>query len=95
MLGNRAISRGEPVASDGRDRQGEPQRVMGQPIWDLGPGSRPDEPQRVMGYPVDSVGPSAADRARLLALARELAHPIRAFQQWVRRRRLGPYTDDP
>ena len=79
------------MADDGHLRQGEPQRVLGQPIWDLGPGSRPDEPQRVMGYPVDSVGPSPADLERLLSLM----HPIRTYKRWRRRRRLGPYDDEP
>ena len=45
------------MANDRRARQGEPQRVLGQPIWDLGPHARQDEEQqRVMGYPIDSLG---------------------------------------
>lgn len=50
------------MANDRHARQNEePQRVLGQPIWDLGPHARQDEePQRVMGYPVDSVGPKLA-----------------------------------
>jgi hypothetical protein len=69
----------------------EPQRVMGEPIWDLGPHARQgEEPQRVMGYPIDSLGPSAADREWLLSLL----HPIRMYKRWVRRRRLGPYPRD-
>lgn len=79
------------MANDRHAREGEPQRVLGQPIWDLGPHARQDEePQRVMGYPIDSLGPSPADRERLLALA----HPIRTYKRWVRRRRLGPYATD-
>jgi hypothetical protein len=54
------------------DQQDEPQRVMGQPIRDLGPHSRPDEPQRVMGYPQDSVAPSPAD----IAWFKSWLHPI-------------------
>jgi hypothetical protein len=80
------------VANDRHVRQGEPQRVLGQPIWDLGPHSRPDEPQRVMGYPIDSVGPSpAADIERI----KSWVHPIRKYKRWARRRRLGPYDDEP
>ena len=87
--------RSGPVADDRHARQGEPQRVLGQPIWDLGPHARQDEePQRVMGYPIDSLGPSPADLERL----RSLAHPIRTYKRWMRRRRLGPYAtgqDEP
>jgi hypothetical protein len=73
------------------DRQGEPQRVLGEPVWDVGPRARQgEEPQRVMGYPIDSLGPSPADREWLLSLA----HPIRKYRRWVRRRRLGPYAPD-
>jgi hypothetical protein len=77
-----------PVANDQQD---EPQRVLGQPIRDLGPDSRPDEPQRVMGYPIDSVGPSPAD----IEWFKSWVHPIRTYKRWVRRRRLGPYDDEP
>jgi hypothetical protein len=80
------------VANDRQPRQGEePQRAMGQPIWDLGPHSRPDEPQRVMGYPIDSVGPTPAD----IEWFKSWVHPIRMYKRWVRRRRLGPYDDEP
>jgi hypothetical protein len=69
----------------------EPQRVMGIPVRDLGPHARRgEEPQRVMGFPVDSLGPGPAGRERL----RSLAHPIRTYRRWVRRRRLGPYATD-
>jgi hypothetical protein len=89
------------VANDWRRRQGdnewrrqqgeEPQRVMGQPIWDVGPHSRPDEPQRVMGYPIDSVGPTPAD----VEWFKSWLHPIRMCKRWVRHRRLGPYDVEP
>ena len=69
----------------------EPRRVMGQPVSDLGPHSRPDEPQRVMGYPIDSVGPSPAD----IEWFKSWLHPIRMYKGWVHRRRLGPYDDEP
>ena len=81
------------MANDRHARQNqEPQRVLGQPAWDLGPHSRQDEePQRVMGYPIDSIGPSAADRALFHAL---IHHPVRTFQRWLRRHREGPYASD-
>ncbi len=78
------------MASDRHASQNEePQRVMGIPVRDLGPHARrSEEPQRVMGFPVDSLGP--AERERL----RSLAHPIRTYKRWVRRRRLGPFATD-
>jgi hypothetical protein len=83
----------DPVANDPHARQDEepPQRVMGQPVGDVGPHSRPDEPQRVMGYPIDSVGPTAED----IEWFKSWLHPIRMYRRWVRRRRLGPYDDEP
>jgi hypothetical protein len=80
------------VANDRHTRENEePQRVLGERLWDLGPHARHDEePQRVMGYPVDSLGPSPADVEWL----RSLAHPIRTYKRWLRRRRLGPYVTD-
>ena len=80
------------MASDRHASQNEePQRVMGIPVRYLGPHARRgEEPQRVMGFPVDSLGPGPAERERL----RVLAHPIRTYKRWVRRRRLGPYATD-
>lgn len=80
------------MASDRHARENEePQRVMGIPVGDLGPRSRrEEEPQRFMGFPIDSLRPGPADRERL----RSLAHPVRAYRRWVRRRRLGPYASD-
>jgi hypothetical protein len=69
----------------------EPQRVMGIPVRSLGShAKRDEEPQRVMGFPVDSFGPGLAELERL----RSLAHPVRTYKRWARRRRLGPYADD-
>lgn len=78
------------MASDRHASQNEePQRVMGIPVRSLGPHARrTEEPQRVLGFPVDSLGP--AEREWL----RSLAHPIRTYKRWVRRRRLGPYATD-
>ncbi len=80
------------MANDRQARQGEePRRVMGIPVRDLGPHARRDEePQRVLGFPIDSLGPGLADRERF----RLLAHPIRTYKRWGRRRRLGPYATD-
>jgi hypothetical protein len=80
-----------PVGNGRSAEQDEPQRVLGQPIQDLGPGSRPDEPQRVMGYPVDSIGPTPAD----VEWFKSWLHPIRIYKRWTRRRRLGPYDLEP
>lgn len=84
---------GGPVANDRHERQGEePQRVLGERIQDLGPhASQGEEPQRVLGYPVGSIGPGPAEREWLLSLVQ---HPIRTYQRWLRRRRLGYYATD-
>jgi hypothetical protein len=71
------------------DDQYEPNRVLGMP-WTTDPHARQgEEPQRVMGFPVDWFG--AFDRDRII---RPLAHPIRGYQRWLRRWRLGPYATD-
>ncbi len=41
-----------------------------------------------MGFPVD-----VFDSVNLDGL-RSLAHPIRGYKRWARRRRLGPYATD-
>ena len=80
------------MANDPHARQDEePQHVLGYPIGDLGPNSGPDEPQRVLGYPIDSLTPSPAD----IEWFKSWLHPIRTYKRWVRRRRLGPYDDEP
>jgi hypothetical protein len=87
------------------DDRYEPNRVLGFPIRADrqgqqrrdGPGTQRhdgqrEEPQRVMGFPVDSFGPVDLDWLR------PLAHPIREYRRWARRRRLGPYAtgeDEP
>jgi hypothetical protein len=48
---------------------------------------RVEEPQRMMGFPVD--GLSSADWPWLDTLA----HPVREYRRW-RRRRLGPFAAD-
>ncbi len=68
--------------------QEEPNRVLGIP-WQ--PGSRTrqgPEPQRVMGFPVTWFGGIDLDGIR------SLAHPVRSYKQWQRRRRLGPYLTE-
>jgi hypothetical protein len=68
--------------------QDEPNRVFGMPRG-TDPHARPGvEPQRVMGVPVGWFGP--VDRGWF----RSLAHPVRTYRRWVRRRRLGPYATD-
>jgi hypothetical protein len=69
----------------------ESRRVLGFRVDSFGPGARRDEePQHVMGFPVGSFGPGPAEREQL----RSLAHPIRTYKKWLRRRRLGPYAID-
>ena len=70
------------------DDREEPHRVLGMPTGEhrrLRPG---EEQQRVLGFPVDSFG--AVDREWFLSMA----HPVRTYKQWARRRRLGPYVTD-
>ena len=68
--------------------QYEPNRVLGIP-WRPDPRARQgEEPQRVMGFPVDWFGSIDRDWVR------SLAHPIRRYRRWLRRRRLGPYAID-
>jgi hypothetical protein len=77
------------------DDEYEPNRVLGMP-WRTGPQARQGvpharqgvEPQRVMGFPVDWFG--AVDRGWFWSMA----HPVRAYRRWLRRRRLGPYAID-
>ena len=74
--------------ADDKDKY-EPNRVLGVP-WTRDPRApRQDrEPQRVMGFPVDWF--SGIDLSGL----RSLAHPVRGYRRWRRRRRLGPYATD-
>ena len=68
----------------------EPNRVLGIP-WTRNPHTRRDrESQHVMGFPVDWFADINIDTDRI----RPLAHPIRGYQRWLRRRRLGPYAID-
>jgi hypothetical protein len=69
------------------DRE-ERNRVLGIPIGTDPHGRQGEEQQRVMGFPVD-----ALDGVNLDGL-RSLAHPIRGYKRWARRRRLGPYATD-
>ncbi len=69
------------------DRE-ERNRVLGIPIG-TGPHDRQgEEQQRVMGFPVDAFVGVNLDGLR------SLAHPIRGYKRWARRRRLGPYAAD-
>jgi hypothetical protein len=78
----------------------EPNRFLGFPISrnpqakqreSKDPHSRPgEESQRVMGIPVDWFDSLDADRIQF----QSLAHPLRRYRSWLRRRRLGPYATD-
>ena len=72
------------MASDQRD----PNRVLGIPLRPDRHARQGEEPQRVMGFPVDWFG--FIDRDWMWSIA----HPIRGYQRWLRRRRLGPYVVD-
>jgi hypothetical protein len=66
----------------------EPNRVLGIPVGAPPHARQGEEPQRMMGIPVSSFGP--AD----LEWSRSVAHPVRAYRRWLRRRRLGPYATE-
>ena len=66
----------------------EPNRVLGIP-WTKDPNARQgEEPQRVLGFPVDWFSRAGGDWFW------SLAHPVRGWRRWLRRRRLGPYALD-
>jgi hypothetical protein len=70
------------------DDKYEPKRVLGFPVT-RDPNARHDtEPQRVMGFSSDQFDGIDMDWIR------SLAHPIRGYRRWLRRRRFGPYAID-
>jgi hypothetical protein len=70
------------------DDRYEPNRVLGFPVSGDPHARQGEESQRVMGFPVEPF--AGVDRDWL----RSLAHPVRGYQRWARRRRLGPYAID-
>jgi hypothetical protein len=79
----------------------EPNRVLGFPrtrdphtrqAGQDGQAKQNREPQRVMGFPVDSLSDwfGSVDGQWVDSLA----HPVRTYRRWLRRRRLGPYAID-
>jgi len=66
----------------------EPNRILGFPVRTDQRAKRDEESQRVMGFPVGGFG--GVDRVQVWPLA----HPIRGYKRWLRRRRLGPYAVD-
>jgi hypothetical protein len=66
----------------------EPNRFLGFPVRTGPRAKRDEESQRVMGFPVDWL--AGVDRVQV----GPLAHPIRGYKRWLRRRRLGPYAVD-
>ena len=70
------------------DDEYEPNRVLGFPLT-RHPHARQDmESQRVLGFSPDWSGRIDIDWIR------SLAHPIRGYRRWLRRRRFGPYAID-
>lgn len=65
------------------DRQ-EPDRFLGMPLRAGGHARQGEEQQHVLGFPVDWFGSVDGDSLR------SLAHPIREYKRWARRRRLDP-----
>ncbi len=65
----------------------ERNRFLGFPVGP-DPHREQREEQHMMGFPAD-----VFEHANLDAL-RSLAHPVRAYRRWARRRRLGPYATD-
>jgi hypothetical protein len=72
-----------------RDRY-EPNRFLGLPVGTPPHARQGEEPQRMMGIPVAWLGPGPADREWFASMA----HPVRTYRRWRRRRRLGPYAAD-
>ena len=70
------------------DDREEPHRFLGMPTGEHRQLRPSEEQQRVLGFPVDSFG--SVDREWFLSMA----HPVRTYKQWARRRRLGPYVTD-
>lgn len=68
--------------------QHEPNRVLGIPLRSGTHARQGEEPQRVMGFPVDWFAASDLDWAR------SLAHPVRGYRRWLRRRHLDPCVMD-
>ena len=70
------------------DDREEPHRFLGMPTGEHRQLRPSEEQQRVLGFPVGSFG--SVDREWFLSMA----HPVRTYKQWARRRRLGPYVTD-
>lgn len=66
----------------------EPNRVLGIPLAKHPHARRDEESQRVMGFSADWSDGIDLDWLK------SLAHPIRGYKRWQRRRRLGPYATD-
>jgi hypothetical protein len=68
----------------------EPNRFLGMPVGSPANARHGEEPQRMMGIPVDWLSSGPAGRERFASMA----HPVRTYRRWLRRRRLGPYATD-
>jgi hypothetical protein len=71
------------MSGDGRERN----RAFGVPLGREARANRP-EPQRVLGFPVTVFQNVDTE------FFRGFVHPVKAYQRWSRRRRLGAYAVD-
>ena len=72
------------MASDQEERN----RVFGMPRGADPRAKQGEERQQVLGVPADWFGPVD------WGWFRSVTHPIKAYQRWTLRRRLGPYAPD-
>ncbi len=70
-----------------RNRE-ERNRVLGVPVGPDPHRGQGEEQQHVMGLPAGWFEDVNLDGLR------SMAHPVRAYRRWARRRRLGPYATD-
>jgi hypothetical protein len=78
----------------------KPDRFLGIPQRRNPHSGQGEEPRRMMGLPLELFDETGPAKFRGLfgdirpAKFRALVHPIREYQRWLRRRRLGPYAID-
>jgi hypothetical protein len=83
-----ASDREEPNRVLGMPRRTAPQARQGAQARQGTQARQGEEQQHVMGFPADWFGSVDLDWVA------SLAHPVRGYKRWARRRRLGPYLTD-